>query len=208
MVCYTWWNYVFLIPYPRYDAEGLVPNSEITTLTLANHQLCRTPCYIQPHGQTVQEWAKLPQLWKDIFWWLYKWVWVHYWKKMRRENPGDRSRQSAKSYRSCLTCMNNINASIVRDIPCYVCFLKACDTNLKQPLQLAHLLQLTNGEWGFGKWGKPVIKCRNQELMSRQLHPFFPGHLLQEGNQHQPGWDVFLLGRILADYARLLQLFN
>lgn len=39
-VCFTWWSYMFLIPSPRCHAKsmaahGLVPNSEIITLT--NH---------------------------------------------------------------------------------------------------------------------------------------------------------------------------
>lgn len=158
MVCFTRWNYMSLIPCPRHDAEdmtacGLVPYCEITTLTLANRQLCEISCYIPPLKQTVQEWAKPPQLRKDFFWWSYKWFWVHDWKKMHRENPGDRSRQTAKSYKSCLMCTNNIHASIVSEMPCYVCSLKACAINLKQPLQLAHLLSwwMENGGWEVGE---------------------------------------------------------
>lgn len=42
-------------------------------------------------------------------------------------------------------------------------------------------------------WGKPTIKCRNQEQMSRKLHHFFPGHahILQQGNQDQPSYEMF-----------------
>lgn len=55
------------IPSPRQDAEcmttlELVANSEIITLTLDNHQLRKTPRYVPPHKQTVQEWAEPPRL--------------------------------------------------------------------------------------------------------------------------------------------------
>lgn len=202
MVCSTGRNHMPLIPSPRDDAEcmttlELVPNSEITTLTLDNHQLCETPCYIPPHKQTVPEWAKPPRLFLGIIQ-----VGLSPWmeKDAQREAYG----QAAKSYRSRLMCINNIQAS---EIPCYVFSLNTCDTELKQPLA-GSPPQLTNGERRLASVWNPhsnaAVRNRRQErVFSRTFtHStvWWPGLAALRY--------VFVLGKILADYARLPQLPN
>ena len=153
MVCFTWQNNLSLIPCPRYDAEGmtvcgLVPNSEITTLTLANHQLFKTPCYTSPCKQTAQQWAKPPQLWKD-----FSGDHTSGFESMAGKRCIERilgtEAHRLPNHTGHALYINNIHASIVSEIPCYVCCLKACGINLKQPLQLAYLLSwwMEHGGW-------------------------------------------------------------